>query len=236
MDKVSVVLTACNRPDLLVRTLDSFFEQNTYPIERFIIIDDGMEVGCNDSINTRYAKHLGTSMYPFTQFTLLYNQVKIRQIRSIDLAYSYVDTDYIFHMEEDWLFLRPNFIEHSMDIMREDVDIITVWLRSPLDKTLHHTYSNETYHTKSELAYKKCDIQYPHGLWNGFTLNPALKRMVDYDRVKPYQDLPRLTPEQQSGGNPLECDISVAYAQLGYYAVTLLDQYIEHIGWERHII
>lgn len=227
MDKVTVVLTACNRPDLLEPTLDSFFEHNTYPIEDFIIIDDGMVPGCNDFVHTKY---------PSTRFTLLYNQIKIRQIRSIDLAYSYVNTDYIFHLEEDWKFLRPDFIQKSMDIMKEDADIITVWLRSPLDKTLHHTYSSETYHTASGTAYKKCDIQYPRGLWNGFTFNPSLKRMVDYDRVKPYQDLPRVTPDQQSGGNPLECDVSVAYAQLGYYAVTLLDQYIEHIGWERHII
>lgn len=236
MDKVTVVLTACNRPDLLEPTLDSFFKQNTYPIEDFIIIDDGMVTGCNDFVNTKYAEHLGTESYPFTQFTLMYNPVKIRQIRSIDLAYSKVTTDYIFHMEEDWEFLRPNFIEKSMDIMKEDANVITVWLRSPLDKTLHHTYSKETYQTPSGIQYKKCDIQYPHGLWNGFTFNPSLKRMVDYDRVKPYQDLPRITPDKQSGGNPLECDVSVAYAQLGYHAVTLLDQYITHIGWERHVI
>jgi hypothetical protein len=236
MDKVTVVLTACNRPDLLEPTLDSFFKHNTYPIQEFIIIDDGIVTGCNDFVNTKYSTYLNTELYPFAQFTLMYNQVKIRQIRSIDLAYSKVKTDYIFHMEEDWEFLRPNFIEKSMDIMKEDANIITVWLRSPLDKTLHHTYSKETYRTESGIEYKKCDIQYPRGLWNGFTLNPSLKRMVDYDRVKPYQDLPRLTPDAQSGGNPLECDISVAYAQLGYYAVTLLDQYINHIGWERHII
>jgi len=48
MKEVTVVLTACNRADLLEKTLDSFFEMNTYPLKRFIIIDDGMNFGCND--------------------------------------------------------------------------------------------------------------------------------------------------------------------------------------------
>lgn len=226
MSDVTVVLTACNRPDLLEATLDSFVEKNTYPIERFIIIDDGLAPGCNEFVRDKYD----------LPFVLLYNKAKLAQIRSIDLAYSMVTTPYIFHMEEDWKFLRPDFIQKSKEIMETDKNIVTVWLRSPQDGTLQHKYSDETYSTKSGLQFKKCDVPYPKGIWNGFTLNPSLKRVKDYDRVKPYQELPRITPPQQSGGNPLECDISVAYAQLGYYAVTLLDQHIEHIGWNRHVI
>ena len=40
MDKVTVVITSCGRLDLLDKTLSSFMEFNTYPIEKFIIIDD----------------------------------------------------------------------------------------------------------------------------------------------------------------------------------------------------
>jgi glycosyltransferase involved in cell wall biosynthesis len=226
MSEVTVVLTACNRPDLLDRTMESFVQNNTYPIKEFIIIDDGLVEGCNDFLKDKYD----------LPFTFLYNTVKLAQIRSIDLAYSRVKTPYIFHMEEDWLFLLPGFIEKSMEIMETDPNVVTVWLRSPQDKTLQHPYSEETYKTKNGTEYKKCHVFYPNGIWNGFTLNPSLKRVKDYDRVKPYQQLPRITPYQQSGNNPLECDISVAYAQLGYYAVTLLDQYIEHIGWDRHLV
>jgi hypothetical protein len=226
MNEVTVVLTACNRPDLLEQTLYSFFEKNTYPISRFIIIDDGLNIGCNDFVKQKYD-------FPIE---FIYNEVKLYQLRSIDLVYSTVTTPYIFHMEEDWLFLRPNFIEHSMEIMETDPNIITVWLRSPNDVTLKHPYSEETYSIQSNLQYKKCKVLYPNGIWNGFTFNPSLKRLVDYNKIKPYQELPRITPAQSTGGNPLECDVSVAYAQLGYHAVTLLDQYIEHIGWERHII
>ena len=43
--EVTVVLTSCNRPDLLEKTLDSFFKYNTYPITTFNIIDDSGVVG-----------------------------------------------------------------------------------------------------------------------------------------------------------------------------------------------
>jgi len=226
MSDVSVVLTACNRPDLLQETLDSFFEMNTYPIERFIIIDDGLVQGCNDFVKTRYN-------FPIE---LIYNKAKLAQLRSIDLAYSSVTTPYIFHMEEDWRFMRTDFIQKSKELMELDHKIITVWLRSPQDTTLNHPYSTETIESPSGIHYKKCQVFYPHGIWNGFTFNPSLKRISDYNRIKPYQDLPRITPAEQSGGNPLECDVSVAYAQLGYYAITLLDQHIEHIGWNHHLV
>lgn len=38
---VSVVLTSCGRPDLLIRTLDSFFRFNTYPVSQFIVVEMG---------------------------------------------------------------------------------------------------------------------------------------------------------------------------------------------------
>jgi len=101
MKDVTVVLTACNRADLLEKTLDSFFEMNTYPLKRFIIIDDGMNFGCNDFIKEKYD-------FPIE---LIYNDPKLFQIKSIDYAYSLIDTEYIFHMEEDWVFLKKGFIE-----------------------------------------------------------------------------------------------------------------------------
>jgi hypothetical protein len=47
-DLVTIVLTSCNRPDLLKKTLESFIKHNTYPIKEAIIIDDSGIIGCND--------------------------------------------------------------------------------------------------------------------------------------------------------------------------------------------
>ena len=52
--EVSVVVTSCNRPDLLEKTLDSFNDFNTYPIKKFIVIDDSGVVGCNNDLIKKY--------------------------------------------------------------------------------------------------------------------------------------------------------------------------------------
>lgn len=61
------------------------------------------------------------------------------QIKSIDLAYQEVKTDYIFHCEDDWLFYRSGFIEDSMTILESDQSILTVWLRD-IEKDIEKNY------------------------------------------------------------------------------------------------
>lgn len=56
MDKVTVCLTSCGRPDLLERTLKSFFEFNTYPIADFLIYEDDPNV-YNQGVNNIAEKY-----------------------------------------------------------------------------------------------------------------------------------------------------------------------------------
>jgi hypothetical protein len=223
MKEVTVVLTACNRADLLEKTLDSFFEMNTYPIKRFIIIDDGMNFGCNDFVKTKYE-------FPIE---LIYNNPKLYQIRSIDYVYNMVETEYIFHMEEDWLFLKNKFIEDSIKVLEADENILQVWLRGIDDITAPHPWNPELYEIE---GLKMVLLKYT-GIWNGFSFNPGLKRLSDWKKLpKGYDGCDRITPTEQSGGVTLECDISVEYAKRGMIAMRFLESYITHIGWDRHII
>lgn len=223
MKEVTVVLTACNRADLLERTLDSFFEMNTYPLKRFIIIDDGMNFGCNDFVKSKYE-------FPIE---ILYNDPKLFQIKAIDKAYALVETDYIFHMEEDWLFLKKGFIEDSMKVLEADPNILQVWLRGIDDVTASHPWEDGIY----EVDGLKCVLLKYTGMWNGFSLNPGLKRLADWKKLpNGYDGCERITPAAQSGGVTLECDISVEYAKQGMIAMRFLETYITHIGWDRHII
>jgi len=223
MKEVTVILTACNRADLLEKTLDSFFEMNTYPIKRFIIIDDGMNFGCNDFVKTKY-------QFPIE---LIYNNPKRYQIRSIDYVYGLVDTEYIFHMEEDWLFLKKEFIEDSMKVLEADENILQVWLRGTDDKTAPHPWNEELYEVD---GLQMVLLKYT-GVWNGFSFNPGLKRLSDWKKLpNGYDGCERITPAEQSGGVTLECDISVEYAKRGMIAMRFLETYITHIGWDRHII
>ena len=54
MKDVSLVITSCGRFDLLKRTLDSFFEKNTYPIKKIIITEDSTEGKKLETLVSKY--------------------------------------------------------------------------------------------------------------------------------------------------------------------------------------
>ena len=87
MNDVSLVITSCGRFDLLERTLDSFFEYNTYPIKEVIITEDSTEGKKLEKLVSKYKDQ---------NFKLIVNETRIGQIKSIDKAYKEVNTEYVF--------------------------------------------------------------------------------------------------------------------------------------------
>ena len=124
MKKVTVVLTSCGRLDLLTKTIESFNKFNTYPITKFIFIDDSGDIKFKKKANK-----ILTSLLRKYDYSLIFNENRQGQIKSVDYAYSMVETPYIFHLEDDWEFYESYFIEHSFKLMDEDSKLITVWLR-----------------------------------------------------------------------------------------------------------
>ena len=165
--EVTVVLTSCNRPDLLEKTLDSFFKYNTYPITTFNIIDDSGVVGCNDHLQTK-----------FPSVNFWYNETNLGQVASIDKMYGYVTTPYVFHMEEDWEFLKEGFIEACLEVIDLDEKIICVWTRDPND--IGHPLIDTKYQLPSGNIIQRVSWGFD-GHWHGFTFNPSLKKIKDFD-------------------------------------------------------
>jgi glycosyltransferase involved in cell wall biosynthesis len=122
-DDVTVVITSCNRQDLLEATLDSFLRCNTFPIRQFIVIEDG------DGANNQRL----IEKYRDLPFTWLATADRVGQVAAIDIAYSEISTDFIFHCEDDWEFTSPGFIEKSLCILKHDDQILQVWLRALTD-------------------------------------------------------------------------------------------------------
>jgi len=115
MNETSVIITACDRLDLLERTLRSFVKHNTYPITELIIRDDSgliepwMETG----------RLLDSMSLPFAWKLL--DRGQVGQAKSIDLLMKEVKTEYVFHLEDDWEFDRPGFIEDCFEVMDDNV-------------------------------------------------------------------------------------------------------------------
>lgn len=212
-NSVTFVLTSCKRFDLLEPTINSFLKYNTYPIEEYIIIEDSPNV---EKLNQVLKK------FPQINFTVLYNDPQLGQLRSIDRAYSLVKTDYIFHCEDDWLFYCSGFIENSFSILLENEKVINVWLREQND-TNRHPLETAIHQTSDGIKYKYLATGFQGG-FHGFTFNPGLRRTKDYNLIKPYSNWPD------------EIDLSNEYYhKYQLRGVILLNGYVRHLGNHRKI-
>lgn len=230
-DEVTMVITSCNRAELLEKTLESFVKYNTYPIKETFIIDDSGIQGCNEKVVDKFKANLNIKT--------IYNKQNLGQIQSIDKVYSYVTTKYIFHCEEDWEFLQPGFIEKSLCILNEPGNdkIYTVWLR-PHNCTSGHPilYDDQKkgyYKMKPDFSYMDKGHLYT---WCGFTFNPGLRKTRDCLLFHPYSI--KCEKSITNGkGYVGEYTLNKKYADAGFYAVILDDPkgHVNHIGWGQHI-
>src|SRR5690348_21208 len=100
MSDVTLIVTDNNRVDLLRKTLNSFFEFNTYPIS---------EIHChNDGKPTLF----GGIMKEFDGINWYFSGRTIGYAASLDFLLAKVKTPYVFNLESDWSFHQnPGFIE-----------------------------------------------------------------------------------------------------------------------------
>ena len=229
---VTLVITSCNRPELLKRTIESFVKQNSYPIAEILLIDDSGMIGCNETI---------LKDFPELRIVSIYNDTNIGQIESIDKVYSYVRTKYIFHCEEDWEFLQPGFIEKSMKILEAPGNerIFTVWLRPhnctsghPINKNVH---IDNYYELDRHFSYMAEDKLY---IWGGITFNPGLRRTKDMRMLLPYTLNCESNIDKNGKPRVGEYTINKKYKEYGFYAVILDDPsgHVNHIGFGAHIV
>lgn len=209
-DPVSMIITSCGRHDLLAKTLESFFAFNTYKnIKDVIVVEDGHEDPSD------ICSQFGVKLVRLDG--------RYGQSYAIDVAYSYVDTEYFIHCEDDWQFYRSGFVEKSLDILSLDKSCVCVWLRSWDDTNGHPLIFKSTAEDFGVLSMN-------YGEWHGFTWNPSLRRMSDYRRVGPF------SREFNKSKTLKEPEVGEIYFKLGYRGV-ILDRagYVRHIGWSRHV-
>src|SRR5690348_11591946 len=113
---ITVVVTSCNRHDLLARTLESFRAHETEGrVARILVAEDG-EADPSEVCARFGAEHFRTGE-------------RVGQIKLIDQAYAKVTTPLIFHLEDDWEFTRSGFMERSRHFLELDPKILLVQLR-----------------------------------------------------------------------------------------------------------
>jgi hypothetical protein len=215
--KVTVCLTSCNRFDLLKQTLDSFFNINVYPIEKFIITEDSANIDMQNLIMNNYGNKV----------ELIFNTVNLGPYRSIDNMYNKVNTEYIFHCEDDWVFNKnPFFIKDSMDILEERKDVNQVWI---ISENVHpHAIEQQLLMTSTNVPYKMVNGNHGGG-WCGFSGNPGLRRKSDYLRIFPNGLSEFIVPGKPIVNTEYNCNVNAG--KHGYRAAILVNDACHHIGY-----
>lgn len=216
---ISLVITSCGRVELLKRTFDSFMRYNDVPLSQIVLIDDSGDNHKHDLI-LKYFNRYNLDL----DIRLIFNETNIGQVNSIDRAYERVTSDLIFHLEEDWEFIRSGFMSQSLEIINNFPKIFTVWLRGTEDTNGHGV--ELALFEKNGVKYRYMATHQVGGCWHGYTWNPGMRRLRDYQKVAPYSnficegDFAALT----------ECRIGQRYFEKGFNSVSLLDKYVKHIG------
>jgi len=134
LDEITLVITTCNRPELLNRALTTFVEYNTYPVKETYIIDYSGFKGCNDNIIEKFINKLNIKA--------IYHNEKKEILQCIYKVYSYVTSKYIFYCPEDCQFLQEGFIEKMLNNSSIDIyNILAIGPKETINCLLFHPYS-----------------------------------------------------------------------------------------------
>lgn len=208
LQDTTIVLTSCKRPDVLAQTLQSITARDLSAVKSIIVIEDSDD----PRIAAVVADCLAGVPHLFLQ-----NEQNLGQIASIDRAYGQVDTPYIFHCEDDWVFPTSLFIQESRAVLDAQPDIHAVMLR---DWAEAHDAQNRA--AKTTIAAVPVRVADPkdHRRWGSFSFNPGLRRLSDYTAHAPYA---RIGPER---------DLSLYYKLRGYRLAYLEAGDVCHIGFD----
>tara|TARA_S200002703_G_scaffold53802_1_gene46501 strand:- start:359 stop:1009 length:651 start_codon:yes stop_codon:yes gene_type:complete len=209
-DNITAVLTSCGRLDLLERTIKSLSQDFWDLIPVKILTEDSADPEIFEKV-----KQENENGY-LVGWTLLLNDEKLGQAASIDRAYSLVETEYVFHLEDDWYFSGDDFIDRSLPILEKYDNVLQVTFREGEP----HQSGDEIYEDKTKSAFK---VWIPG--WKGypgFTYNPNIFRFSAYKKVKPI-----------SGKS--EGEVGFQYVDMNLHTVVLEKRFVRHIGDGRHI-
>lgn len=204
---VTLVVTSCGRLDLLQRTLDSLFAVERR-FDRTIVVEDSGDASVADEIRRHWP-----------EATVLLNQPRLGQMRAIDRAYGEVETPWIFHCEDDWVFDAPPVLDEAVAFMTANPKISVACVRRVSE--LHPRFVRRLEPAPgSPFAPMPADA---HPEWFGYSFNPSLARRSFHEAYGPFAD------------RKSEDGLSWRAKTDGWTMAFLLPGVAAHIGDERHV-
>jgi hypothetical protein len=224
---VSITLTSCGRHDLLTETLRSLNNSWDGPDCELLIYEDA------DLTEKEEAKLLTLCEMAAPRFQITLLSGKVGQIAAIDALYSLVKTPLIFHCEDDWFFYGTGYYTASLSILQAVPNCSMVWLRAQNDRN-GHPATGPIRMTLSRIRFQRMSDKHGGGAWCGFSFNPGLRRLADYQRIFP-KGYAAVAPFNPAAAWTAESAVGKIYKKAGMSAFTLLNGYVRHTGHGRHI-
>ena len=122
--KITLIVNSCGRLDLLNETITSFekyYDHKNYPLHEMIIIDDSRKEEVAHEIIKRYYPRYQIIFTANNEFEKKYTHRDERITYAMDKLYSQVTTPWIYHIEDDWRFMRGGFINEAFDIFETGI-------------------------------------------------------------------------------------------------------------------
>lgn len=160
MHEITLCLTIGRRPQLLERTLISLLERHSF--SEIIAINDFRD----EPTNSAFRK-----ICP--QGILISLDRQLGHHGAVDHMYGQVETPYVMHCEDDWLFNEHLDLDRALQLLASDSKISQVCFRQVSDFNLSPSEQQEILQCASDgIEYSRLDPL--HLQWHGYTFNPHL--------------------------------------------------------------
>lgn len=203
LPELTLCMTIGNRPALLQQTLSSLLALQQF--EHVLAVNDFGD----DASNQVFRSH-------FPHGILVSHQAGQGHHRAVDALYGQVQTPYVMHIEDDWVFEREIAFARIFEALEAHPQVSMVCLREIDDFTLEH-FSEEACQVDltSMRAYRLTGL---HDQWYGYTFNPHITTV---SRIRSIEAFSAFKKERH---------ISRALRARGLYAAYLQGGGCRHIG------
>ena len=166
---ITLCLTIGKRPELLRQTLNSLFQYVQFA--HVIAINDFRDEETNAVFRELCPSGILISL-----------PEQVGHHKAVDTMYAQVNTDYVFHCEDDWLFDRPVPVQQSIQLLQHDSNISLVCFRKVSD--IHHTDEQKKLIQVQQTADMPIiRIDHLHEQWHGYSFNPHLAPLVLWQEI-----------------------------------------------------
>lgn len=216
----TLVVTSCNRHELLRRTLLSFIECADVHPERTVVVEDSA---------APKPPWIPQSYAALGDFHWVQHGARLGQGAAIDHGYELAENDYIFHLEDDWEFTRSGpILEDSRAILRCVNKISCVVL------TAH-----ERWLLRDDLygfPLYRPSIGGLNPAYDGISFQPGLRRTCDYRQLGlKFAGLEKEFTIQELDDAVVEMRAGQLYRERGFFMASLGIAYVAHIGDENSV-